>query len=178
MKKRDLYRAEARHDLMKSHKIREEVHDTYQTRKKFREPSVCRQCDTVCHEGRWQWMEESPQGAFDDLCPACHRIKDKYPAGEITLSGTFLAAHREEILGLVRNEAEAETSQHPLHRIMGIEERPDEVVVTTTDRGRGPPHHRREGQGCPAARRHLRARAGAPSCGPTHPQHGKAWQSI
>jgi hypothetical protein len=133
MKKRDLHRAEPRHDQMKSHKIREEVHDTYQTRKKFREPSVCRQCDAVYHEGRWQWMEESPQGAFHDLCPACHRINDKYPAGEVTLSGTFLAAHRSEILGLVRNEAEAETSEHPLHRIMEIEERPDDVVVTTTD---------------------------------------------
>jgi len=133
MKTCDLHRAEARHDLMKSHNIRQEVHDAYQSRKKFREPSVCGQCDAVYHQGRWQWMEERPQGAVVDLCPACHRIKDKYPAGEITLAGTFLVAHREEILRLVRNEAEAETAEHPLHRIMGIEERPDEVVVTTTD---------------------------------------------
>ena len=78
-------------------------------------------------------LEDSPQGAFDDLCPACHRIKDKYPAGEIILAGAFFAAHRKEVLRLVRNEAEAETAEHPLHRIMGIEERPEEEVVTTTD---------------------------------------------
>jgi hypothetical protein len=62
MKTRDLHRAEPRHDLIKSHLIQEEVHDTYQTRKKFREPSVCRQCDAVYHRGRWQWMEETPRG--------------------------------------------------------------------------------------------------------------------
>jgi hypothetical protein len=133
MKRRDLHRAEPRHDLMKSHNIREEVHDPYQTRKKFREPSVCGQCDAVYHEGRWQWMDERPKRALDDLCPACHRIKDKLPAGEIILSGQFLLAHRAEILGLVRNEAEAENAEHALHRIMGIEERPVEAVVTTTD---------------------------------------------
>jgi hypothetical protein len=30
--------AEPHHDLMKSHNIQEEVHDTYQTRKKIHEP--------------------------------------------------------------------------------------------------------------------------------------------
>lgn len=133
MKKRDLHRAEPRHDLMKSHLIREEVHDPYQTRRKFREPSVCGQCDAVFHEGRWQWMEENPQGAANDLCPACQRIKDDYPAGEITLAGGFFLAHREEILRLVRNEGAAETAEHALNRIMGVEERPDEAIVTTTD---------------------------------------------
>ena len=133
MKTRDLHRAEPRHDLMKSHLIAEEVHDTYQTRKKFREPSVCGQCDAVYHKGRWQWMEENPRGTFNDLCPACHRINDKYPAGEIRLSGSFFSGHREEILRLIRNEAEAETAEHALHRIMGIEQGPEETVVTTTD---------------------------------------------
>jgi hypothetical protein len=51
----------------------------------------------------------------------------------MTLSGTFFAAHREEIMQMVRNEAEAETAEHPLHRVMGIEEHPEQVVVTTTD---------------------------------------------
>lgn len=133
MKTRNLHRAEPRHDLMKSHLIQEEVHDTYQTGKKFHEPSVCSQCDAVYHAGRWQWMEENPPGASDDLCPACHRIKDNYPAGEITLSGAFFAGHREEILRLVRNEGAAETAKHALHRIMGIEQGPVETVVTTTD---------------------------------------------
>lgn len=133
MKKRDVYRAEPRHDVMKSHNIQEEVHDAYQRRKKFREPSVCTQCDAVYHDGRWQWLEETPKEAAADLCPACHRIKDKYPAGEIILAGTFLAAHREEILALVRHEAESETAEHPLHRIMAIEEHPGGPVVTTTD---------------------------------------------
>jgi hypothetical protein len=78
-------------------------------------------------------MKENPPAASNDLCPACHRIKDNYPAGEITLGGAFFAAHREEILRLVRNEGAAETAEHALHRIMGIEQGPAETVVTTTD---------------------------------------------
>jgi hypothetical protein len=133
MKKRDLHRAEPRHDLMKSHLIREEVHDPYRTRRKFADPSVCSQCDAVYREGRWQWMEENPRGAADDLCPACQRIRDDYPAGEIALGGAFFAGHREEILRTVRNEGAAETAEHALNRIMGIEESPKEAIVTTTD---------------------------------------------
>jgi hypothetical protein len=68
-----------------------------------------------------------------DGCLKRRILNDKYPAGEIILAGAFFATHREEVLGLLRNEAEAETAEHPLHRIMGIEERPEEVVVTTTD---------------------------------------------
>ncbi len=133
MNKRDLHRAEPRHELMKSHLIKEEVHDPYHARRKHREPSVCSQCDAVYRQGRWQWMDKNPQGASDDLCPACQRIRDDYPAGELTLSGGFFRTHREEILRLVRNEAATETAEHALNRIMGIEERPREAVVTTTD---------------------------------------------
>jgi hypothetical protein len=78
-------------------------------------------------------MDASPQGAAEDLCPACQRIRDDYPAGELTLSGAFFVGHREEILRLVRNEGAAETSEHALNRIMGIEEGPGEAIVTTTD---------------------------------------------
>jgi hypothetical protein len=118
---------------MKSHLIQEEVHDPYQTRTKVHEPTVCSQCDAVYQEGRWQWMEENPPRAANGLCPACRPINDKYPAGEITLAGTFFVGHREEIMQMVRNAADAETAEHPLHRIMGIEEHPEQAVVTTTD---------------------------------------------
>jgi hypothetical protein len=34
---------------------------------------------------------------------------------------------------LVRHEETKENSDHPLHRIMGIEDQPDKIVITTTD---------------------------------------------
>jgi hypothetical protein len=39
----------------------------------------------------------------------------------------------EEIIKLARHQEEVEKAEHPLHRIMSIEEREDHLVITTTD---------------------------------------------
>jgi len=107
--------------------------DPYKHATKPHEPTACPQCGAVFHRGRWQWAEK-PAGAKDALCQACHRINDQFPAGVITLSGPFVAAHRQEIIGLVRNQEEAERPEHPLNRVMNItEEAPDRLVISTTD---------------------------------------------
>lgn len=108
------------------------VTDPYKRTKRLHEPTVCPQCGAVYHEGHWQWRER-PAGAHEELCQACHRINDNFPAGVVTLSGDFLSAHREEILHLVRRQEETEKREHPFNRIMNIEEAPDRIVVTTTD---------------------------------------------
>lgn len=113
--------------------IRERVHDPYKTRLKLPEPTICPQCGAVWHRGRWQWMKERPREANEELCQACHRSNDSYPAGELTLSGEFLKSHRDEIIHLIRNVEKLENAEHPLHRIMAIEERADTIVITTTD---------------------------------------------
>ena len=133
MKKRDLHRAEPRHDTLKSHHIEPHRHDPYKARQKLHEPAVCSNCGALFHEGRWQWAEAVPKEAHRGACPACHRINDKFPAGEITLSGRFLNEHREEIIGLIRNTERAEKQEHPLARIMAIETAGAKIVVTTTD---------------------------------------------
>lgn len=118
----------ARRDRM----VQEYQHDTYKQRGKLKEPSVCSQCGAVFHKGRWTWGER-PAKAHETLCPACHRINDKYPQGMLILSGPYLATNRTEILNLARNEEAREKKEHPLARIMGIEERPEGTVITTTD---------------------------------------------
>lgn len=110
----------------------EQVHDAYKSRGKLPEPTVCPQCGAVFHEGRWQWSK-APAGAHPETCPACHRIHDHYPAGFLTLEGPFFQAHRDEIMRLVRNEEQRERAEHPLKRIMDVEESDSEVLVTTTD---------------------------------------------
>jgi hypothetical protein len=47
----------------------------------------CPQCGTVYQEGRWQWSAR--EGVIEELCAACRRIKDKFPAGVVTLRGDF-----------------------------------------------------------------------------------------
>jgi NMD protein affecting ribosome stability and mRNA decay len=108
------------------------VHDTYKSGKKLAEPSRCPDCGAVYHRGRWTW-EPAPAGAVEATCPACHRIKDDFPAGRVTLKGEFLASHRDEIEHLVRNRESKERAEHPLQRIIAIQAQADGLLVTTTD---------------------------------------------
>jgi hypothetical protein len=86
----------------------------------------------VFRKGRWT-QAARPADAHEHRCPACSRIRDRFPAGSITISGPFAGSHRAEVLGLARNEERAERGEHPLARIMAVEEHPDQVVITTTD---------------------------------------------
>lgn len=112
--------------------FRERVHDAYKANGKLPEPAVCSQCGAVFHEGRWQWRQ-TPANAHGEICPACHRIHDHYPAGFLTLTGKFFCTHREEIMRLVRNHEKHERAEHPLKRIMAVEENNGSALVTTTD---------------------------------------------
>jgi len=111
---------------------REHMHDPYQSREKLTEPMVCGQCGAVFHDGHWQWGP-APRDAQQSTCPACHRINDSYPAGELTLAGDFINAHRDEILALARHQEELEKGEHALHRIMDISTEPEGMSITTTD---------------------------------------------
>jgi NMD protein affecting ribosome stability and mRNA decay len=122
------FRQISRHDKL----FKERVHDAYRARLKMPEPSVCPQCGAVFKDGRWQWLE-APPGAHQQICAACQRIQDDYPAGFITLNGEFYGAHREEIMQLVHNIEKRERSEHPFNRIMKIEEKDGGTLVTTTD---------------------------------------------
>jgi len=106
--------------MIRRDELRDElVHDTYKSGKKLAEPSRCPDCGAVYHRGRWTWGE-TPAGAAAATCPACHRIKDEFPAGRVTLKGEFFAAHRDEIVHLVRNRESKERAEHPLQRIIAI----------------------------------------------------------
>lgn len=112
--------------------FQERVHDTYKARRKLPEPTVCPQCGAIFHEGRWQWGKATTD-AHQETCPACHRTHDHFPAGFLTLQGAFFLAHREEVMHLVHNVEKRERADHPLKRIMAIEEDDDATLLTTTD---------------------------------------------
>jgi NMD protein affecting ribosome stability and mRNA decay len=113
--------------------IHERIHDPYKTKSKPPEISVCPVCFAVFKGGRWQWAAFWPIKAHRQTCQACHRIRDNYPAGIITITGSFALSHRTEILNLIRNKEREEKSEHPLHRILQIEEQPSSLVIKTTD---------------------------------------------
>ena len=113
-------------------------HDSYKSRHKPSEPSVCPDCGAIFHAGRWQWSTPSAE-ATEVVCPACHRIRDHFPAGFLQIEGEFFATHRDEILSLIRHHAEKERAEHPLARIVALKEGEGEdgsengLLVTTTD---------------------------------------------
>lgn len=111
----------------------EREHDAYKARKKPHGPLHCTQCGAVYEHGRWEWAKASPAAAEKEICPACHRINDNYPAGEIHIGGDFALEHRDELMELVRHCETRENKEHPLSRIMAVREEGGEIVVTTTD---------------------------------------------
>lgn len=113
--------------------IKEKEHDPYMARLKPAEPTVCPKCKAVFSGGRWQWLDAVPSDANKNLCPACQRIRDKAPAGYLTLSGNFFEAHREEIMNLVHNKEESEKAQHPMKRLMDVEDQKGGAIITFTD---------------------------------------------
>jgi NMD protein affecting ribosome stability and mRNA decay len=113
--------------------ISERVHDPYQSGYKLREPSVCPDCNAVFRNGRWQWAESWPLNSRHELCQACRRIRDGYPAGVLVLRGSFTRQHKVEVLNLVRRNEADEKAEHPLHRIMKIHEGAAAITINTTD---------------------------------------------
>ena len=109
------------------------VDDPYLARGKLKEPTACPDCGAVFRNGRWQWSA-APAGAHSHRCPACSRIHDKAPAAQLTLSGEFYRGHRDEIMSLVHNTEEKEKQEHPLERIMAVDEATNEpgVVISYT----------------------------------------------
>jgi len=112
--------------------VQEYQHDTYKLRGKLKEPTVCSECRALFHKGRWTWGS-APANAGEIVCPACLRIRDKYPKGLVTIKGGVKDEQHEQVIGLVKNTEEIEKKEHPLSRIMSIETKPEGLVISTTD---------------------------------------------
>ena len=109
------------------------VLDPYQGRKKPAVGTVCPDCGAVYDKGRWQWSPKPDRPSHEELCAACKRIRDKLPAGVVTLRGEAALLHKQELLHLAQHQEEAEKSEHPLNRIMGVKEDSGGIIIETTD---------------------------------------------
>jgi NMD protein affecting ribosome stability and mRNA decay len=112
--------------------LQEFKHDSYKSRHKLADMTRCPDCGAVYIDGRWTW-NAAPAGSPEERCPACHRMHDKFPAGFVSITGAFFAAHRDEIMNRVATCERNAKQDHPLERIMAIEGAESGVVVTTTD---------------------------------------------
>jgi NMD protein affecting ribosome stability and mRNA decay len=107
--------------------------DAYQDKDGVKGTAYCA-CGAVFRNKRWvQESGEARQEGQNIVCPACHRISDQNPAGIISLSGDFYAAHEDEINNLVNNTAQNSAAKNPLGRVMDISKEKGGVTITTTD---------------------------------------------
>ena len=106
--------------------------DPYPARQKPTEPTVCPSCQAVFAAGRWTW-DRIPEDAHEQLCPACQRIHDAFPAGYVMIKGEFIKDHRDEIVAFIKGKEQVQKAAYPLQRIMAIEDVSEGLQVTTTD---------------------------------------------
>ncbi|RLA99834.1 MAG: ATPase [Deltaproteobacteria bacterium] len=112
--------------------IKEKDHDPYEEGKKYPEGTYCPECKAIFHDGRWVWPRGNLIRGEAHLCPACRRIRDNYPAGEVYLKGKYFKDHREELVNLIKNIVRDEEKNSPMKRLISIKGR-DSLVVTFTD---------------------------------------------
>src|SRR3954462_15409696 len=106
--------------------------DPYQAASRPPEPTRCPSCNASFQDGRWSWAK-APDDSHVQLCPACQREQDHFPAGYVTIKGAFFEHHRDEIIALIQNQEKREKAERPLQRIMTIEDKRDAIEVSTTD---------------------------------------------
>jgi hypothetical protein len=118
--------------VRKEQRMQPEREDSYHATAKMPDPAACPRCRATYLKGRWTW-QAAPQRATRHTCPACQRIEDKFPGGYVSLGGKFFEAHRTEIVNLVVALATRAREEHPMQRLMGMEDVARGVLVTTTD---------------------------------------------
>src|SRR5688572_33387053 len=100
--------------------LQERNHDPYRASAKLKGPGRCTGCGATYVNGHWRWQGVLPPDRATTVCPACRRVADRYPAGEFTIGGSFVAAHGNEIVNFIHNTSDRESREHPAHLIMKI----------------------------------------------------------
>lgn len=111
-----------------------ETHDPYCV-PHLKGAAVCPECDAVYQAGNWTWKHPENTVINDAqtvTCPDCRRIDDNMPAGVVTLSGSFLLEHREDVIHLIENTEKKEKADHALERIISLSDSAGDLIVTTT----------------------------------------------
>lgn len=113
-------------------------HDAYLNKAKPKDHCFCKKCGAIYHNKHWYFdgaelksLQAKPKNG-STVCPACQKIEDRFASGIVTLRGTFLREHRQEILNLIRNEEARAMGLNPLERIIEILPRQEGLEVTTT----------------------------------------------
>jgi NMD protein affecting ribosome stability and mRNA decay len=114
--------------------------DSYLPRGAAKKISVCEGCHAVYKNKRWYAdaalydKAVSAPGTSVTVCPACAKIRDNFPGGIVTLKGSYVLPHKEDLVHLVKNVEARARSTNPLERVMSIKEDGyGNIVIYTTN---------------------------------------------
>ncbi|HDP25198.1 MAG TPA: ATPase [Deltaproteobacteria bacterium] len=113
--------------------IKEKGHDPYDEGRKYSEGTYCPDCGAVYQQGRWVWPEKAVKDGEPLFCPACRRIRDDFPAGEVLFTGTYLENHGKEVLNLIQNIIDGAKERTPLKKVIELKQNRGEILVRLTD---------------------------------------------
>ena len=109
--------------------------DTYLPRKSPKEIIQCSGCGAFYVRRRWTLSPphgfSKPAHAQNIFCPACTKMREHYPGGELHLRGVE-PGERGEIARIMRNEEERAREKNPLERIMQLQAMDGDWRVQTT----------------------------------------------
>ena len=107
--------------------------DPYRAPKKHRKNTKCPECGLIYSRGAWRHAKAQLRGEVHwKSCPACLRTRHGFAGGELKLSGDFFIEHHGEILNRIENLARAVKAEHPLERIVKMDEKSGELVIFAT----------------------------------------------
>jgi len=104
----------------------------------LKEPAVCQSCQAVYRLKRWQLDPALTAKLASDpsvhwvTCPACQKIAEHYPEGILTLRGSYLWDHEEEIHNILVNTANRFAARNPLERIIRMQRTDEALIIETT----------------------------------------------
>ena len=95
----------------------------------------CSGCGAFHHRRHWTLTPPagfgSPAHKHLVFCPACRKVRDRFPGGELALHGVA-AGNRGEIARILRNEESRAREKNPLERIMRMDVVTDGWRIETT----------------------------------------------
>jgi NMD protein affecting ribosome stability and mRNA decay len=100
------------------------------------EPTLCERCGAVFARRTWRLDHHTPKATLAHarwrVCPACAQTAAAEWCGRVLLSGTFVAAHEDDIRRRVANVAERARARQPERRIVSIEAYDGGLEILTT----------------------------------------------
>ena len=113
--------------------------DAYRQKLGSTETAICKKCGMIYRNKRWLLDEAElnrlsvESGVTKVLCEACQRMADDNPAGVVTLSGSYLQEHENDILNMIKRTEARSRTKNPLGRIMEINQEGNVLTISTTE---------------------------------------------